>query len=106
MTSTWAWLSDQSRILDEAVHKGAAAHGWTVPEWDKAAFLNAGYCAPINVSKIRTFLLALRENDIGGPFHPTPAGYAVEEAGTITSVCKKLYAGDATCNDPKLKQTQ
>lgn len=47
----------------------------------------------------------MHEFDIGGPFHPTPAGYAIEEAGTITAVCKRLYAGDATCNDPKLKQT-
>ena len=99
--STWGWLSLQSRTLNTKVHTGAANHGWVVPEWDKGRFLKAGYCAPAAVSLIRTISTALTTIDEAGPFHPNAEGHQVEYAGTIATVCRKLYDGDATCNDPK-----
>jgi hypothetical protein len=103
-TVTWGWLSGQSVLLNDSVKTGAMQHHWIVPEWDKTRFLKAGYCAPLGVALIRNVVDALGTNDIGGPFHPTPEGADVEKQGTITTVCEKLYNGDATCNEPKVKK--
>lgn len=100
LPSTWRWLSAASVRLNENVRAVAAADGrsWVVPAYDFGAFLRRGYCS--KNSLFRSVGGALGAIDLGGPFHPTAEGHRIEMAGTLPAVCRKLYDGDATCNEP------
>lgn len=102
LPSSWEWLSANGTLLNEHVKNAAAASGrsWVVPDYDFAAFLKRGYCS--QNSLFRSVLGANVSGDQGGPFHPTAEGHEIEAAGTIPAVCRKLYDGDATCNEPKV----
>lgn len=101
LPSTWEWLSANGGLLNQHVRAAAAAPGrsWVVPDYDFGAFLKRGYCS--TNSLFRSVGGALGSGDKGGPFHPTAEGHLIEAAGTIPAVCRKLYDGDATCNEPK-----
>lgn len=101
LPSTWEWLSANGGILNAHVRAAAAAPGrsWVVPDYAFDAFLKRGYCS--TNSLFRSVAGALGSGDKGGPFHPTAEGHLIEAAGTIPAVCRKLYEGDATCNEPK-----
>jgi len=100
LPSTWKWLSDNGAILNQHVRAAAAASGrsWVVPDYDLAAFARRGYCS--TNSLFRSVSAALSKNDVGGPFHPNAEAHRIESAGTLTALCRKLYDGDATCNEP------
>ncbi len=101
LPSTWEWLSASGTLLNQHVQAAAAAAGrsWAVPDYDFGAFLRRGYCS--TNSLFRSVGGALGSGDKGGPFHPTAEGHLIEAAGTIPAVCRKLYDGDSTCNEPK-----
>ncbi len=115
--STWAWLSQQSVLLNEAVSAAAARYHWNVAAWSAKAFLNHGYCAKgsyiraildatlnpyLKTSLVGGYPILLQPYaDAAGPFHPTAKGHEIEAGGTLPSVCRKLYSGDATCDAPK-----
>ncbi len=101
LPSTWEWLSANGGLLNQHVRAAGAAAGrsWVVPDYDFGAFLRRGYCS--TNSLFRSVGGALGSGDKGGPFHPTAEGHQIEAAGTIPAVCRKLYDGDATCNEPK-----
>ena len=101
LPSTWRWLSANSALLNQHVRAAGAAAGrsWVVPDYDFGAFLRRGYCS--TNSLFRSVGGALGSLDKGGPFHPTAEGHRIETAGTLPAVCRKLYDGDATCNEPK-----
>jgi hypothetical protein len=101
LPSTWEWMSAVGGVLNQHVRGAAAAAGrsWAVPDYDFGAFLNRGYCS--TNSLFRSVGGALGAGDMGGPFHPTAEGHLIEAAGTIPAVCRKLFDGDATCNEPK-----
>ena len=118
--STWAWLGQQSEILNAAVKKAATPNHWKVASWQPSAFRDHGYCAKnsyiraiINATLtpyLKTSLLGgypilpVPYNDAAGPFHPTKQGHLIEAGGTIPDVCRSLYNGDATCNAIKAKK--
>jgi GDSL-like Lipase/Acylhydrolase family len=101
LPSTWAWLSTNGDVLNGHVKNAAAAgnRSWVVPDYDFSAFLKRGYCS--TNSLFRSVGRANVDGDLGGPFHPTAEGHLIEAAGTIPAVCRKLYNGDETCNEPK-----
>lgn len=101
LPSTWHWLSAASTRLNQNVRAVAAAAGrsWVTPDYDFGAFLKRGYCSANSL--FRSVGGALGAGDMGGPFHPTQEGHQIEKAGTLPAVCRKLYDGDATCNEPK-----
>lgn len=100
LPSTWAWLSESGAVLNQHVRAAAAAPGraWVVPDYDLAAFRRRGYCS--TNSLFRSVGGALSNGDLGGPFHPNGEAHRIESAGTLTALCRKLYDGDATCNEP------
>jgi hypothetical protein len=101
LPSTWEWLSANGGLLNQHVRAAAAAAGrsWVVPDYAFGAFLTRGYCSANSL--FRSVGGAIGSGDKGGPFHPTAEGHLIEAAGTIPAVCRKLYDGDATCNEPK-----
>ena len=101
LPSTWQWLSTNGNVLNQHVKNAAAANNrsWVVPDYDFGAFLKRGYCS--TNSLFRSVGQAGTDGDRGGPFHPTAEGHLIEAAGTIPAVCRKLYNGDDTCNEPK-----
>ena len=100
LPSTWEWLSANGNLLNQHVKAAASAPGrsWAVPDYDQSAFLKRGYCS--TNSLFRSVIGAKAAGDAGGPFHPTAEGHLIEAAGAIPAVCRKLYDGDATCNEP------
>ena len=101
LPSSWDWLSANGNLLNQHVKAAASAPGrsWVVPDYNFGAFLKRGYCS--SNSLFRSVIGANLSGDSGGPFHPTAEGHLIEAAGAIPAVCRKLYDGDPTCNEPK-----
>ncbi|MEW6581809.1 MAG: hypothetical protein AB1416_03530, partial [Actinomycetota bacterium] len=93
--STWAWLQEQSGVLNQKVAAGAGSLGANVVMVPGEIFRARGYCAKDSYFvPISTAVLA---NDLGGPFHPNRFGHLVSEKYNREAVCARLY-GNANCS--------
>ncbi len=92
---TWAWLQEQSGVLNANVAKGAASIGAQVVNIPATEFHARGYCA--KDSYIAPLLATTLAGDAGGPFHPNRNGHLVASKYNRGAVCTKLY-GNPNCD--------
>ena len=113
-SSTWAWLSAQSNILNSHVDNT----GWQVAKLDQNRFRNHGYCAggysyvlypwpPFLGDTVgyfsQSFFLGLiagtKAGDMAGGFHPTRAGHLITASAVEPKLCTLLFE-NSTCKGP------
>jgi hypothetical protein len=92
--ATWAWLQEQSVLLNQNVKRGAASIGARTAEIPTELWQRHGYCA--TESWFVPVGEAVLKDDITGPFHPNVTGHTIEAQFNSRAVCRELL-GKADC---------
>lgn len=91
---TWAWLQEQSALLNQNVATGAGSIGASTVVIPIELWARHGYCATNRWFAAVAEIVA--KGDSTGPFHPNVTGHTIEAQYNSKAVCRALL-GKTDC---------